>query len=141
MKKEIEIFLREHFNRTNRGIKLALSANCTYKNERNADEFTHYNHSDAHVFLCETDINLVEDTIIKNFRSTFNLQLEFKSGAKLEKITNPTIELYRFAPICVGTYLPTPKAFAKKKAIINIKNDSKVDANLCFHYSILAYKN
>lgn len=67
--------------------------------------------------------------------------MELKSGAKLDTITDGSIDIYHYNPICVGSYLPTPKKFDKKMAIVNIKhNTKKENENLCFHYSILAYK-
>jgi len=113
-------------------MKLGVTAKCNYKNALETEEFTHYNHSGLQVFLSGEDI---EGIILK-----INL-MDLKSGAKLDTITDGSIDIYHYNPICVGSYLPTPKKFAKKMAIVNIKhNTKKEDENLCFHYSILAYK-
>ena len=42
-----------------------------------------------------------------------------------------------YRPLEVGTYIPTPKHIAVKKAVVNIHNL----ANYCFQYSVLAVMN
>jgi len=46
-----------------------------------------------------------------------------------------SVQLSNYKPIKGSSYLPLPKYFANKKAIINIKNTD----NKCFAYSVAAH--
>ena len=44
---------------------------------------------------------------------------------------------YSYRPMVVGTFIPTPKHIAAKKAVVNINSSD----NYCFQYSVLASMN
>ena len=59
-------------------------------------------------------------------------RLEGASNHKLEFINNIYIKFHEINPPNTRTYIPTPKKFLNKNAIINLKNkDDK-----CFLYAI-----
>ena len=52
------------------------------------------------------------------------------SGWVLEKIQQIDIHMAVYVPFVGGTYIELPKSLAKKKGVINIKNDD----DMCFKY-------
>ena len=53
----------------------------------------------------------------------------------MERVEFFFLNTHDYTPINIGSYIPTPKAIATKKAVINIQNKND---NKCFEYSVLA---
>ena len=66
--------------------------------------------------------------------SSFDGYLRLGSGWIVDRLEILYLNTYRYTPIKIRSYIPTPQSIKNKRAIINIKNkDFK-----CFEYSVLA---
>ena len=69
---------------------------------------------------------------------TFDAYLKNGSGWMLERFQKVLLNTYKYEPIQISTYIPTPKFIVKKQAVWNIQNKKN---KKCFEYSVLAAKH
>ena len=102
-------------------------------NERVFDD--KYHHSDVFSLYRRSSIRRLLDNLTQSLiqnRENNMARLEGASNHKLEFINNIYIKFHEINPPNTKTYIPTPKKFLNKNAIINLKNkDDK-----CFLYAI-----
>jgi len=117
------------------GLKLAIKIDAIVENAVN-------NRYDEHIFRTKfitiLRTNSLEDDIIEETLKLSEQIDEFTgkgSGWRLVGWSKITLILNNYKPIKGSSYLPLPKHFANKKAIINIKNND----DKCFAYSVLAH--
>ena len=57
------------------------------------------------------------------------------SGWILDRVEKIFLNTYNYNPTGISSYIPTPKAIATKKAVVNVQNEHN---KKCFEYSVLA---
>ena len=82
-----------------------------------------------------TDLNEVFE---ENIRQTLNKKMsEFEeqdSGWSLKRILHLAVNINKYNPMRVGSYIPLPKVIQNRKACINVKNKDEQ----CFKWAVLA---
>ena len=68
----------------------------------------------------------------------FDAYLKNGSGWMIESVEKVLLNTYKYGPIQISTYIPTPKFIVNKRAVLNIKNTKN---KKCFEYSVLAAKH
>ena len=68
----------------------------------------------------------------------FDAYLKNGSGWMLERVEKVLLTTYKYEPIQISTYIPTPKFIVNEQAVWNIKNKKN---KKCFEYSVLAAKH
>ena len=103
------------------------------------DEILHYQ-----IHLGLPTVNILNSNDINSYMGSLLPKLEEKfenandklkgSGWKLNKIDFVQVNIIKYEPTVGGSYIPTPKALAEKKAIINPRNED----DKCFMWALLA---
>jgi len=56
------------------------------------------------------------------------------SGFVLDHVTDFTVVITQYRPLCGSSYMPTPRSIMSKHAVVNVKNND----NRCFQWAILS---
>jgi hypothetical protein len=84
-----------------------------------------------------SNVNEIKDvlhSIIEDMKYMITEKLEIEgSGNTFSKVINATINVGKYNPLKIKSYLPLPKEIFNKKCCINIKNDD----DKCFMYCLL----
>ena len=104
----------------------------------NKTDVSTFFHGGMHTLLRMNDFDQSFETSTNKIWIAFDAYLKNGSGWMLERVEQILLNTYKYEPILISTYIPTPKFIAGKHAIWNIqnKNDKK-----CFEYSVLAAKH
>jgi len=96
----------------------------------------YFREDEPHVFNMndKDQIKKEFDEFVERIKGEIESWSERGSGWVLERIMVAYVNVARYQPLRVGTYLPLPKNLAKKKAIINVQNRD----NECLKWAIRA---
>ena len=92
-------------------------------------------HGTMYTLLRKEEFEEAFQTSSQKIWNAFDIYLKNGSGWILEKVEKISLNTYNYQPIAASSYIPTPKAIANKKAVINVRNESN---KKCFEYSVLA---
>ena len=92
-------------------------------------------HGTMHTVLRKEDFEEAYQTSLQKIWKSFDIFIRNGSGWTLERVEKIFLNTYNYQPIGISSYIPTPKAIAKKKAVVNVQNKTN---HKCFELSILA---
>ena len=92
-------------------------------------------HGAMHTVLRGEDFEEAFQTSLKKIWNSFDVYLKNGSGWILDRVEKIFLNSYDYTPIDISSFIPTPQAITKKKAVINIQNKSN---KKCFEYSVLS---
>ena len=95
---------------------------------------TAYFHGSTRILLRASQIPEMLQSSAEKLNQSFDDFLRNGSGWILESIDYLRLFSAEYAPIPGNSYIPTPEAIVKKKAIVNPRNQN----TYCFKYSIAA---
>ncbi|VDI42200.1 Hypothetical predicted protein [Mytilus galloprovincialis] len=81
-----------------------------------------------------SDLELEITFMMEKVKENMSKYMREGSGWTFGHIEKLEIHLSKFKPLKGGSFIPTPSALAKKKAIVNVKNED----DRCFQWAVLA---
>ena len=90
--------------------------------------------SDQVTLTQSSDLDLEIAFMMEKVRENMGKYMREGSGWTFGHIERLEIHLSKFKPLAGSSYIPTPSILAKKKAIINVKNED----DRCFQWAVLA---
>ena len=94
----------------------------------------HFNTKNIPIFQTTNLSDVFEENIRRPLDNKMSEFQEHGSGWSLQCILQLVININKFNPMRVGSYIELPKVIKDKKACINVKNDDE----LCFKWAVLA---
>ena len=92
-------------------------------------------HGAMHTVLRKEDFEEAYQTSLQKIWKSFDIYIRNGSGWILERVEKIFLNTYNYHPTGISSYIPTPKAIATKKAVVNVQNEHN---KKCFEYSVLA---
>src|SRR6218665_2988556 len=119
-------------------VHLSLDIECE-RNTADGDVTTtpQYLRSRPEVVLNTNDLTTIIDEALDWFILKSDEFTHEASGWRIRNVRNLILRMAQFDPIGGSSFLQTPKWIASKMAVVNIKNYD----DLCFQYSVLAFKH
>ncbi|VDI81882.1 Hypothetical predicted protein [Mytilus galloprovincialis] len=95
---------------------------------------TPYFRSGATTLTLSSDLKLEISFMMEKVKENMTKYMREGSGWTFGSVDRLKIHMNQFSPLKGSSYIPTPSALAKKKAIVNIKNED----DRCFQWAILS---
>ena len=111
-----------------------FTINLSVRFKRNQTEAVAYFNGGMHTLNRLADFEDLYQNSKNKIYNSFDAYLRLGSGWIVDRLEILYLNSYKYTPIQITSYIPTPQSIIDKRAIINIKNkDFK-----CFEYSVLA---
>ena len=129
LRSSLESLIAEHH-----GLKMWLGLDIQYRHM--FEERTQIGHLTTHTAVIHNDFQI--DEVLDRLGEELTMRnanyLRNASPLALDSVESAVAHIARYAPTVGGTYLDLPDFLARKKCIVNVKNND----NRCFGYSLLA---
>ena len=139
--------LRDYKNRIRDALFLSLKKNPQkfyiavkvrfFKKDKDGhkSEDSAFFHGAMHTVLRKEEFEEAYQTSLQKIWKSFDKFIRNGSGWILDRVEKIFLNSYNYQPTGISSYIPTPQAIAKKKAVINVQNENN---KKCFEYSVLA---
>ena len=92
-------------------------------------------HGTMHTLLRKEEFEEAYQTSLQKIWKSFDIFIRNGSGWILDRVEKIFLNTYNYQPIGISSYIPTPQAIVKKKAVINVQNENN---KKCFELSVLS---
>ena len=139
--------LKEYKNRIRHALFLSLKQNPQkfyiavkvrfFKKDKDGhrSEDSAFFHGAMHTVLRKEQFEEAYQTSLQKIWKSFDIFIKNGSGWILDRVEKIFLNTYNYQPIGISSYISTPQAIVKKRAVVNVKNENN---KKCFEYSVLA---